>query len=185
MVERRTRPFTYADYCALDDDTRHEVVDGELLVSPSPNERHQTFTVRLTVQLAVHVEQHEAGRVFAAPFDVILSETNVVQPDVLFVAHERVADVLRERGVFGAPDLVVEVLSPSTEARDRQGKLVAYQRAGVSEHWLVVGGDAPSIEVRRRKRDRLVLAETLHPGDVLTTPLLPGPRLDLAKLFTP
>ncbi len=185
MVERRTRPFTYADYCALDDDTRYEVVDGDLLVSPSPNERHQTFTVRLTVQLAVHVEQHEAGRVFAAPFDVVRSETNVVQPDVLFVARERVAEVLQDRGVFGAPDLVVEVLSPSTEARDRQGKLVAYQRAGVSEHWLVAGGDAPSIEVRRRERGWLVLVDTLRPGDVLETPLLPGLRLELARLFAP
>ncbi len=185
VVERRTRPFTYADYCALDDDTRHEVVDGELLVSPSPDERHQRFTGRLFTRLSVHVEEHGAGRVYVAPFDVILSETNVVQPDVLFVAQAQVAEVIQERGVFGAPDLVVEVLSPSTEARDRQGKLVAYQRAGVAEHWLVAGGDAPSIEVRRRKRGRLVLVETLGPGDVLTTPLLPGLRLDLAKLFAP
>lgn len=185
MVERRTRPFTYADYCALDDDTRYEVVDGELLLMPAPTKRHQRITGRLFRLLDTHVEDHDAGQVYVSPLDVVLSDTNVVQPDVLFVAQARVAEVLQERGVFGAPDLVVEVLSPSTEARDRQGKLLAYQKAGVAEHWLVAVSDSSCIEVRRRKRGRLVLVETLHPGDALTTPLLPGLRLDLAKLFAP
>jgi len=185
VVERRTRPFTYADYCTLDDDTRYEVVDGELLVSPAPVTRHQLIVGSFHVALSAHVKGRQLGLVLVAPLDVVLSETNVVQPDVLFVSQARLPEVVQEKGVFGAPDLVVEVLSPSTEERDRQGKLRAYGRAGVAEHWLVGAGDQPFVEVRRRRRGRLVRVETLDRDGVLTTPLLPGLSLQIADVVPP
>lgn len=185
MVERRTRPFTYADYCALDDDTRHEVVDGELVVSPAPATRHQVITGRIYARLLAHAEARRLGLVLVSPLDVVLSDTNVVQPDVLFVSQARLPAIVQAKGVFGAPDLVVEVLSPSTEERDRQGKLRAYGRAGVAEHWLVAAGDQTRVEVRRRRRGGLVRVETLDRDGVLTTPLLPGLTLRVADVVPP
>lgn len=130
------RPLTYEDYCALPDDgRRYEVMDGELYVVPSANRAHQRFVGNLFVVLHAHIRAHGLGEVFVAPFDVILEQTSVVVPDIVFVSRDRLA-VVTERAVEGAPDLIVEALSPGTERQDRVEKSQLYARHGVRHYWL-------------------------------------------------
>ncbi|MCW8140535.1 MAG: Uma2 family endonuclease [Planctomycetota bacterium] len=175
--------FTYEDYRRVPDDgQRHEVLDGEHVVSPAPGRRHQQVLKRLAVKLVLHVEgERRRGEVYFAPFDVLLADDNVVQPDLIFVAEERQA-LFSERGLEGAPDLVVEVLSPSTRARDRGKKREVYARFGVRELWLV-DPDAGTVDLFTLAAGQLAHAGTFGPGDVLVTPLLADLRLDLAAVF--
>jgi Uma2 family endonuclease len=133
--------MTYRDYVALPGDgKRYELYDGELVELTSPTLRHQRAIRHLVGILDRHVRAQNLGEVIPAPFDVILSETTVVQPDIVFVARDR-ARVLTDRGIEGAPTLAVEVLSPSTAGRDRGRKQALYARYGLPYLWLVDPGD--------------------------------------------
>ena len=129
--------LTYEDYAALPaDGRRYEVHEGELLVTPAPGTRHQEVKANLFDSLRHHVKQHGLGKLFDAPTDCILSETTIVQPDILFVQNDR-QTIISRRGVEGAPTLVVEVLSPSTVQIDRGPKAQLYARHGVPYYWVV------------------------------------------------
>lgn len=132
------RRWTYAEFARLPESrgARHEIIDDELHVTPSPGVRHQRVVKRVLRTLDDFVEAHELGEVFVSPFDVLFGEGDYMEPDVLFVRRDR-ADVVTDRGIEGAPDLVVEVLSPSTEVRDRGIKLERYRHFGVPEYWIV------------------------------------------------
>jgi Uma2 family endonuclease len=129
--------LTYEDYCALPDDgLRYEIIDGALFGEPSPRRAHQRAAFRLATLLDAHVRARGLGEVYPAPFDVILDRTTVVVPDVVFIARDRLG-IIAERGVEGAPDLIIETLSPGTAQRDRVAKLNSYARHGVQHYWLV------------------------------------------------
>jgi Uma2 family endonuclease len=129
--------WTYDDYAALPDDGRHyEIVNGVLVMGPAPSPDHQSIAVRLSHYLFVHAELAGLGRVFAAPIDVELGPKNVFQPDVIVLLNAHLYRVAAKR-IIGAPDLVVEVASPSTAAFDRLTKYDVYARAGVIEYWIV------------------------------------------------
>ncbi len=130
------KPFTLEDYRKLSDDgNRYEVIEGELLVSPSPSARHQSVVARLVRILGTHVVEQELGEVFCAPLDVIFSDDNVVQPDVLFFSNDRLGVI--DTWAKGAPDLAVEILSTSTSRRDTEVKFDLYARFGVSHYWIL------------------------------------------------
>ena len=177
--------LTYDDFVQFPDDgKRHELIDGEHYVTPSPNTKHQTIVTNLAVLLGSHLRQHRTGRLFTAPFDVVFSDFDVVEPDLLFVSKARQHDVLTAKHVRGAPDLVVEIGSPSTRRRDETIKRRLYERFGVSEYW-VVDPELDEGRVYRRAGDRFervaLLAREL--ADVLTSPLFPGLELRLAEIF--
>ena len=173
--------LTYDDYCLLPNDgKRYEIIDGELFVTPSPRFAHQIMVTRLTRYLSAFVEDHGLGLVFVSPFDVVFSQFDVVEPDLLYVSKARAA-VLTEKNVQGAPDLVIEVLSPTTAATDRTIKLKLYARFGVTEYWIV-DPQGPSVEVYRRQKEGLELAAGLESRDSLTSPLFPGFSLPLTRL---
>jgi Uma2 family endonuclease len=184
----RARPepvkFTYDDYVNFPDDgRRHELIDGEHFGTPSPDLRHQEISLRLTVALANHLRDHPVGRLYEAPLDVILSDVDVVEPDILFVSNERSA-ILR-KWVHGAPDLVVEILSPSTRKVDEAIKRRLYDRADVKEYWIV-DPELELVKVHRRAENNdfpRVAELTREAGEALTSPLLPGFTLPLAVLF--
>ena len=137
MVARNPKVrFTYADYCRLPDDQRYELIDGEFYVAPSPWTAHQSSSFRLGRLMADFVERLLLGVVFMAPYDVILSDNDTLQPDILFVAESR-RNIITHRACEGAPDLVVEVLSPSTSQRDLVLKRSRYAMFGVREYWIV------------------------------------------------
>lgn len=173
--------LTYDDFCLLPEDgKRREIIEGELFVTPSPQTPHQRAVMRLGVHLWQFVDSHKLGEVFAAPFDVVFSEFDVVEPDLLYVSKAR-ANVLTNKNVQGAPDLVVEVLSESTARVDRSIKLKLYGRFGVQEYWIIDPED-PSAEIYRRGEEGLGLAAKLSATDALTSPMLPGFSVPLRRL---
>ncbi|HXH83531.1 MAG TPA: Uma2 family endonuclease [Candidatus Tectomicrobia bacterium] len=129
--------LTYRDYAALPDDgRRYEIHDGELSVTPAPTTEHQIVSRRLFLVLHRWLETHPGGELFYAPLDVILADTAIVQPDLVYVGPDRRARI-SERGIEGAPTLAVEILSPSTRSVDRVTKPGLYARHGVPFFWLV------------------------------------------------
>lgn len=174
--------FTYADYRQLPDDKRYEVIEGELLVTPAPNTRHQLILSHLFLKLGTFVAAAGLGNVLPAPTDVILSDENVVQPDLLFVAKERRGILDPKGGVRGAPDLVVEILSPSTASRDLMAKRKLYSKYAVSEYW-VVDPDTLSIEVLAETTGGLEAWRVCSVGSALSSPLLPGLTIAVADVF--
>jgi Uma2 family endonuclease len=178
------RKLTYEDYVLLPEDLlRHEILDGEHYVTPSPMKVHQSSSGHLFARLYLFVTEHELGTVLYAPFDVLLSPHDIVQPDLLFVSNERAA-ILTEANAQGAPDMVVEVLSNSTRRRDETLKRDRYERFGVLEYWLV---DPLRRTVRILRRSGVGFAApqelSAAAGDILTTALLPGFEIRVAKIF--
>ena len=144
-VTREETHWTAEKYLARPDDgQRYEVIQGDLLMAPAPNVRHQEVTGNIYAILRAFVSANQLGRVFPSPVDVVLGE-DLVEPDVVFVSNERAGIVGRER-INGAPDLVVEVLSLSTSVRDLRVKWEIYARSGVSEYW-VVNPESETVEV--------------------------------------
>lgn len=171
--------LTYADLASFpDDNVRREIIDGELIVSPSPRTRHQRVSGRLHLALGGHVAEQGGGEVFYG-HDVILSDHNVVEPDLTFVADERRA-IVTDLNIQGAPALLIEVLSDAR--RDRIIKRDLYARFGVPEYW-VVDPDVDRVEVYRLAGDTYAKPVILEPGETLTYARLPGLTIDLAALF--
>ena len=136
-MEVHEPPSTYAEYCILNADTpRYEILEGVGYMTPSPGGRHQLVIGNLWHRMYQYAAAAGLGRVFVAPYDVVLSEKDVVQPDVFYISRERIA-MVRERAVFGAPDLAVEILSPSSLKRDFCQKLALYEQYGIREYWIV------------------------------------------------
>jgi len=178
--------LTYQDFLLFPDDgLRHEIIDGEHYVTPSPNRRHQDLVLRLGMSIGVHVEDRpERGRVFVAPFDVVFSFHDIVEPDVIFVAPDQL-DILTAKNIQGTPAMVVEILSASTRKRDQQIKRTLYDRMGVREYWLV-DPERNAVAVYRRGTDGsfpLMASLSAARHDTLETPLLPGWSVELVRLF--
>ena len=138
--------WTYRDYAALPDDGhRYEIVNGVLYMAPAPSWSHQEIVGAFYRYLYTYVTSSDLGGVFIAPIDVELAPNVVFQPDVVVLLKES-RDKLKERHIVGAPDLVVEVVSPGSATHDRYKKLEAYARAGVPEYWIA-DPDAQTVEV--------------------------------------
>jgi Uma2 family endonuclease len=184
-VQSAPGKMTYQDLLRLPEDRlRHELIEGEHIVSPSPILRHQQIAFNLAFAIETFVRPRALGKVFMAPLDVLFSQLDVVEPDVLYVSQAN-AHRLRERYVEGAPDLAVEVLSPSSARIDRVKKLRLYERHGVREYWIADPA-ANTLEVYRLTAGgRLALEASLShaAGDVLETPLLAGLRIALSEIF--
>jgi Uma2 family endonuclease len=177
--------LTYDDFVLFPDDgKRHELIDGEHYVTASPNMKHQRVSGNLHWLLRSYLEHHPIGKVFYAPFDVLFSPFDVVEPDLLYLSNARAAETLTAQHVKGSPDLIVEIGSPSTRQRDETIKRRLYERWAVAEYW-VVDPDVDVVRVYRRTGNRFERPTelALEAGDVLTTPLLPGLELRLADMF--
>jgi Uma2 family endonuclease len=178
--------LTYDDFVLFPDDgKRHELIDGEHYVTPSPNLKHQAIVRNLIFLIAGYLRAQPIGRVYGAPLDVVFSDFDVVEPDLLFVSKAREDDVLTEAHLRGAPDLVVEVISPSTRHRDEGLKRRLYERFGVKEYWTI-DPKRDAIKVYRFQDGRYDRVADLsrENADTLTTPLLPGLEMSLAEIFS-
>ena len=179
-----TVKLTYDDFLLFPDDgKRHELIDGEHYVTPSPNVSHQRVAGTLFGVIWTHLQSHPIGEVFMAPLDVVMSRHDVVEPDMLYVSNDRRAQILTTLNLQGAPDLAIEVTSKATRKRDETIKRRLYER-GVSEYW-VVDPEIAVVRVYRREGDRFARPRELsrESGDVLTTPLLPGLEIPLQRIF--
>ncbi len=181
MVETKLHNLTYEDYLKTPDDERWELLNGELLMVASPNTAHQIVTGNLYWHLRAFVDKRGLGRVFVAPYDVVLSSHNVLQPDVLFIPEEQQSLITAEN-VKGSPALVVEVISPSSGARDREIKRRIYAQQGVGEYWLV-DPVAYTLSVMVLQGEQFRQVGVYGPEDVLTSPALPGLALEGRDIF--
>jgi Uma2 family endonuclease len=177
--------LTYDDFLLFPEDgKRHELIDGEHYVTPSPNTRHQRVSGNIYLVIGSWLEEHSVGRIFYAPLDVVLSKFDVVEPDLLYLSNQRIAEVVTPQHVRGAPNLVIEIGSPGTRTRDETIKRRLYERSNVNEYWTV---DPDAEVVRVYRRDARGFARIVElsrdAGDVLTSPLLAGLELSLNRIF--
>jgi Uma2 family endonuclease len=182
-VEVSSTKLTYDDYLLFPDDgRRHELIDGEHYVTPAPSLRHQEISKRLFRLLDGYLQVRPLGQVFYAPVDVVPTDVDVVEPDLLYVSNGR-AEILRDP-VRGAPDLVIEIVSPSSRRTDEVVKRKLYERIGVREYWIV-DPELEVVKVYRREDDRFARAaeSSREEGHSLGTPLLPGLSVALEDLF--
>ncbi len=178
--------FTYEDYKSLPEsmEKRYELLDGEIMMVPSPSTKHQFVSRNLEFILHAFVQAHGLGSVLYAPIDVVLGEgeaREVVQPDIIFISRTR-EPIIAEPEVQGAPDLVIEVLSPGTERRDRGYKRHLYGRHGVAEYWIA-DPETQVIEVFRAQGAAFECVQRCARDDSLESTLFPGLRVNLGEVF--
>jgi Uma2 family endonuclease len=187
MAELKTRiKFTYEDYKSLPESEtkRYELLGGELVMVPSPSFKHQLVSGNLELPLRNFVDENELGIILHAPFDVVLGEgkgREVVQPDILYVSKQR-SQIITEEEIRGAPDLVIEILSPATADRDRTYKRTLYARHGVKEYWIV-DPEAKTVEVLVLGKSGFERAAAYGEADRLRSPLLSGLEIKLEEVF--
>ncbi len=173
--------FTHADLLGLPEDgKRREIINGDMFVTPSPNLNHQRISRNLVFAVLQYLQKNPIGEVLTAPLDVILSEFDVLEPDLLLVLSERRR--ILKNWVEGAPDLAVEILSPSTAQRDRGIKLKAYARFGVREYWIV-DPEERAVEIYELAPEGFRLSRVFRNHETMTSALLPEFSLPVANLF--
>lgn len=176
--------WTYDDLVDLpEDNLRHEIIDGEHVVSPAPIPRHQIIVGRLHLILGSYLATHAIGQVLLAPCDIVFAPDNVLEPDVFYITNERWSIVGRKY-VQAAPDLAIEVISETGRRRDEVDKRAVYERFGVGEYWIA-DPQANTIKVHRRGAAGAYEATELRAdrGDVLTSPFFTGLTIELTELF--
>ena len=185
MKTARLKEWTYEEFMALPEGgpVRYEIIDGDLCMTPAPSPRHQEISGNLFEIIRHFLRTNPLGKVYAAPVDVVFSQEppQVVEPDLVFVATEHLS-LITEKNLQGVPDLLVEILSPTTSLRDRREKLALYERFGVPEYWIV-DPERTTIQVFRLSGERYAEALEFGLGDRLETPLLPGLSIPLSEVF--
>ena len=174
--------MTYDQFCLLPEDRkRHELMDGELFVTPAPNPKHQEIVGELYSLLSAFVKANALGKVYIAPVDVVFDEHTTLEPDILFIRQAR-RGIVGEDAIHGAPELVVEVLSPSTFYHDLRRKMAVYAQFGVQEYWII-DPEKQTIELYGRVGEGLELARRSSSDETFESPLLPGFQLLVNSIF--
>ena len=176
-----TPRLTYQDYANLEGDERYELLDGELILVGSPNENHQIASMKIGYRMYSFVEENDLGQVFHAPYDVLFTDTDVVQPDILFVSKER-EHIRTPANIQGAPDVIVEVLSPSSVRRDWHDKRGLYASHGVREYWIV-DPVHQIVSVLLLQDGELEVDGTYTEGDAVASTTLEGFSVGLDEIF--
>jgi Uma2 family endonuclease len=177
-----TKLVTYDDYRHLPDDSKqYQIIRGELYMTPAPTTMHQRIALKLEVKLFEFAEKNKRGEILHAPVDVVLSMTDVVQPDIVFVAKDRL-NIITKNNIVAAPDLVVEILSKHTETIDREKKKELYERHGVKEYWIV-DPDAEQIEQHLTEKKKLKLHSKVKGKQELTSEVIEGFSIMPEEIF--
>jgi Uma2 family endonuclease len=184
MATNVNRRLSYEEFQELprDGSKRFELIEGEVFMTPSPNTRHQTAAANLHLALGNFVRARHLGRVFFAPYDVVFSEWTALEPDLLFIREERFS-IITDANVRGAPDLVIEILSPSRRSYDRETKLRIYEAGGVSELWYVDPEERTVEILNRGPEDRYELTARLSGNDAISSQVLRELMLTLDEVF--
>ena len=173
---------TYTDILSLgESNQRMELFDGEFIMTAMPTSNHQYIATNLAVLLHDYVRKHKLGQVYGSPVDVYLSEVTLLQPDICFLSHER-AHINDGKKFVGVPDLVLEILSESTEERDRNFKFREYARYGAKEYWLV-SPEKREIEVYQNSPNGFQLVNKFSQNDTLNSPLFADIALEVRQVF--
>ena len=175
-------PLTVENYKLLPETgPRYQLIQGDLYMAPAPNRFHQEISRNLQFELHSYLKGNPIGKLYNAPFDVYLDETNVFQPDLIIVLNERLG-ILTEAGAEGAPELVVEILSPKTRRLDLVNKKQEYARAGVKELWII-DPEPRTITIHEFASDGVEKIRQLDDEATLSTDLLPGFNLASETIF--
>lgn len=174
--------YTYRDLLTTPDDgNRYEILEGELAMTPAPGRAHQFVVANLTNILVEYANRTGCGQVYPAPFDVFFNDETVVEPDILFVSKNRL-HIMDQQKVNGPPDIVIEVISESTEARDRGFKFTLYAKEGVKEYWIVDPLNE-SVEVYELTASGFALSANFTRGNMFKSNLLTTLQFETGRLF--
>lgn len=175
------KKYTYEDYLKTPEDKRYELIEGELLMTPSPIPQHQRISRKIEFILEKFVTENNLGEVFYAPCDVYFDAENVIQPDILFISKDRL-DIIGEKNIQGAPDFVIEIISESSAYRDMVQKKKLYAKFGVKEYWIVIP-DEGLVEMYILKDNTYQPYKTYTKDDILESPYLKGLKIELKAIF--
>jgi len=175
--------LTYQEYLTFPDSDglKKEIIEGDLYMTPAPSIKHQQISSTLFYQLFIHVAKNKLGKVLYAPCDVLLSNINVLQPDIIFIARENY-DILTEYNIQGAPDLLIEILSPSTQDTDRIFKKRIYEKFGVKEYWIL-DPILETVEIWSSTKNKYQLLINATKDDTIESRVIAGLRLALVTVF--
>lgn len=181
MTLVKEKRLTIDYYKILPEGAPYQLIEGELIMTPAPNPRHQIISANLFKKLADFVNGKGMGVILYSPIDVYLGRENAYQPDIVFISKDR-QDIIQEDGIYGAPDLVIEILSPSTARYDLREKFRIYEKYGVKEYWIV-DPEITSIEIYTKEREHFSLITRAEGKGEVESVLLKGFRLTLDEIF--
>ena len=181
LPARKKLRLNYDDYCLLPEDKRYELIDGDLYMTPSPFSTHQRILGRVFNILTLHVEKRKLGEVGLAPWDIILSYEDVVQPDLFFISTSRLK-IITEKNVQGAPDLAIEILSKSSLKRDRILKRRLYEKFSIKEYWII-DPDKKNIELVSWVENEFKTIKIYGLNSTLESKIVKGFKLKVKSIF--
>ncbi|MBN2092975.1 Uma2 family endonuclease [candidate division KSB1 bacterium] len=175
--------LTYQDYINLPEDgNRYEVINGELIMVAAPNTGHQFVSGNIYFELYRFIQKRKIGKILNAPVDVLLSESNVVQPDILFISKENL-DIIKDKNIAGSPDLIIEIILPSSAYYDLLGKKELYATHGVKEYWIV-DPKKKLIEVYLNNNGKFELDQRVEQTGIVRSIIVKNWTLNLEKVFS-
>ncbi|HHT9124643.1 MAG TPA: Uma2 family endonuclease [Candidatus Brocadiia bacterium] len=178
-----TVKFTYEDYLLFPENgKRHELIDGEHYMTPAPSTKHQRISGKLQTILRIFVEKNKLGEVFDAPCDIVFSDIDVVQPDIIFISNKN-KHIITESNVQGAPDLIIEIISEGTRKTDKVIKRRLYEKFGVKEYWII-DPVVDTLEVYRPTKEGYKKVAEYEKDDKFSSELLKGLTINLAEIFS-
>ncbi len=165
-----------------DEDAYYELINGDIVKKTAPTPRHQQASLLLASKMLNHTTTHQLGKVFTAPIDVFLDNFNQTQPDILFVEKQNLSIIDYKDGILGAPDLVVEIISPSSYVVDRFDKKKAYATTGVKEYWLIDPSNH-SVEIYQNTDGQFDLLQVASGAGLVRSEIMEGFELEIADIF--
>ena len=177
----KKKKYTYEDYVKLPEGAPYQLIGGELIMTPAPTPYHQIVSRKIMSLLIQYVEKNNLGEILYSPIDVYFSEEDVFQPDIIFISKERL-DIIGETKIKGAPDLVIEILSPATAYYDLGRKYEVYEKNGVKEYWIV-HPKRKSIEIYQNESGQFRLVQSAKETGTINSPFLKGFEINLEKIF--
>lgn len=181
FVHLEKKKYTYEDYAKLPEGSQYQLIGGDLVIVPSPTPYHQRISRKIEFFLLQYVEKNNIGEVLYSPIDVYFGEEDTFQPDIIFISKERL-NIIGETRIEGAPDLIIEILSPATAYYDLGRKYKVYERSEVKEYWLI-HPDRKSIEIYWKDEGRFKLVQTIVESGTARSELLKSFEIELEKIF--
>jgi len=182
MAIAEKHKYTYQDYLNTPDDTRYELIEGKLIMmTPAPTTQHQRISRKIEFILDKYITENELGEIFDAPYDVVLDNENVLQPDLLFISKDKM-HIIEKKNIKGAPELVIEIISESTAYHDMIKKKQLYARFGIKEYWIVIPEES-AIELYYLKDSSYQLHKKFLLPDIFESPLFPSLQFSLTQIF--
>jgi Uma2 family endonuclease len=173
--------YTYEDYAKLPEGAPYQLIGGKLVMTPAPIPYHQEVSAKLEFKIYEYIQKNKLGKMYHSPIDVYFEETEVYQPDIIFISRERL-DIVKENKIEGAPDLVIEILSPTTAYYDLKHKKFIYGKHGVREYWVVDIIDK-TVDIYENSGNELILIESVKGDGKIKSKVISGLEIELSEIF--